>query len=68
VIPPLMNILPTSWNDAISKYLPSSAGRDIFALFHGPHDLGPWPGFALFIGYTMFVIAIAAVLLVRRDA
>jgi ABC-2 type transport system permease protein len=67
VIPPLMDILPTTWNNAISEYLPSSAGRDIFALFHGPHDLSPWPGFALFVGYTAAVIAIAAVLLVRRD-
>ncbi len=67
VIPPLLNILPTSWNNAISEYLPSSAGQDVFALFHGPHDLGPWPGFALFVGYTALVIAIAAVLLVRRD-
>ncbi len=68
VIPPLLNILPTSWNDAISEYLPSSAGRDVFALFHGSHDLAPWPGFALFVGYTAIAIAIAAVLLVRRDA
>ncbi len=67
VIPPLLDILPTSWNDAISEYLPSSAGRDIFALFHGPHDLAPWPGFALFVGYTALVIAAAAALLVRRD-
>jgi hypothetical protein len=68
VIPPLLNILPTDWNNAISEYLPSSAGRDVFAIFHGPHDLGPWPGFALFVGYTALVIAIAAILLVRRDA
>jgi ABC-2 type transport system permease protein len=67
VIPPLMNILPTNWNNAISEYLPSSAGRDVFALFHGSHDLAPWPGFALFVGYTAVVIAIAAILLVRRD-
>ena len=67
VIPPLMNILPTSWNDAISEYLPSSAGRDVFALFHGSHDLAPWPGFALFVGYTALVVAIAAFMLTRRD-
>jgi ABC-2 type transport system permease protein len=67
VIPPLMNILPTNWNNAISEYLPSSAGRDVFAIFHGSHDLAPWPGFALFVGYTTLVIAIAAVLLARRD-
>ena len=27
VIPPLMNILPTSWNDAISEYLPEQCRR-----------------------------------------
>ena len=67
VIPPLMNVLPTSWNNAISKYLPDAAGRDVFSLTHGPHDLAPGPGFALFCGYTALAIAIAAVLLVRRD-
>ena len=68
VIPPLMNILPTSWNNMISKYLPSSAGRDVFSLTRGAHDLAPGPGFALFCGYTALAIAVAAVLLVRRDA
>ena len=68
VIPPLMIILPTSWNQAISEYLPCSAGRDVFSLTHGPHDLSPGAGIALFAAYTALVIAIAAVLLVRRDA
>jgi ABC-2 type transport system permease protein len=67
VIPPLMNVLPTSWNNAISPYLPSSAGRDIFSLTHGAHDLSPTAGFALFAVYTVAAVAIAAVLLVRRD-
>jgi len=67
VIPPLMNILPASWNNAISEYLPSNAGRQIFSLTHGAHDLAPGPGVLLFIGYCGLVLAIAAVLLVRRD-
>ncbi len=67
VIPPLLFILPLSWNNAISKYLPSNAGADVFSLTHGSHDLAPWPGFALFCGYTALTIAIAAILLVRRD-
>ncbi len=67
VIPPLLNILPTSWNNAISPYLPDAAGRSIFSLTHGAHSLAPWPGFALFCGYAALAIAIAAVLLVRRD-
>jgi hypothetical protein len=68
VIPPLMDILPTNWNNSISEYLPSSAGRDIFSLTHGAHDLAPGPGLALFVGYTALVIGISAVLLVKRDA
>ncbi len=67
VIPPLLNILPTSWNNAISPYLPDAAGRSIFSLTHDAHSLAPWPGFALFCGYAALAIAGAAVLLVRRD-
>jgi len=67
VIPPLMNILPTSWNNAISQYLPSNAGRSVFALTHDAHSLRPLPGILLFAGYCAVALAIAAVLLVRRD-
>jgi len=68
VIPPLLNLLPSSWNDAISPYLPDSAGRSMFMLTHGSHSLAPWPGFALFVGYCALALALAAVLLRRRDA
>lgn len=67
VIPPLLNVLPTSWNDAINPWLPSEAGRSIFSLTHGAHSLAPGPGLALFAGYTVLALAVAAVLLVRRD-
>ena len=67
VIPPLLNILPTSWNDAISRYLPSEAGRQIFSLTHGAHSLAPLPGGLLFLGYCALTLAIAAVSLTRRD-
>jgi hypothetical protein len=67
VIPPLMNILPTSWNNAITPYLPSEAGRQIFSLTQGSHSLSPAAGGALFAGYCVVALAIAAVLLLRRD-
>ena len=67
VIPPLLNVLPSSWNDAASPYLPDSAARSIFQLTHDTHSLAPAPGFTLFCCYTAFAITIAAVLLVRRD-
>jgi len=68
VLPPLMNILPLSWNNAISPWLPSEAGRQIFSLDHAAHTLTPLAGGLLFAGYCAAAIAIAAVLLVRRDA
>jgi len=67
VIPPLMNILPASWNDAISKYLPSEAGRQLFSLTHDANSFSPGAGALLFVGYCALTLAIAAVLLVRRD-
>lgn len=68
VLPGLMLVLPQSWNDAISPYLPSNAGQQIMSIVQDPNALSPWWGFAVFCGYTVAVMAIAAVLLVRRDA
>ena len=67
VLPPLMNILPLSWNNAISQYLPSEAGRQLFSLQHAAHTLTPLAGGLLFAAYCGAALAIAAVLLVRRD-
>ena len=67
VIPPLMNVLPTSWNNAISQYLPSEAGRALFSLHHSAHSLRLVPGGLLCAGSSALAVAIAAVLLVRRD-
>ena len=68
VVPPLMNILPTSWNNGISKWLPSEAGRQLFALHRDPTRFAQWPSGAIFLGYCALAIAAAAILLVRRDA
>jgi hypothetical protein len=67
VLPPLMNILPLSWNNAITQYLPSEAGRQLFSLDHAAHTLTPLAGGLLFAAYCAAAILIAAVLLVRRD-
>jgi ABC-2 type transport system permease protein len=66
VLPPLMNVLPTSWNNAASPYLPLAAGEAIMSTTSGNH-LSPWVGFALLCGYAAAALAIASVLLVRRD-
>jgi ABC-2 type transport system permease protein len=67
VIPPLMNVLPQSWNDAASRYLPSNAGRAIIALTPDSNSLSPWVGFAVLCGYAAAILGVAAILLLRRD-
>ena len=67
VIPPVLTLLPSSWNDAISPYLPSNAGQAIMQFGLPDHTLAPWTGLGLFAGYTAGTIAAAAVLLWRRD-
>ena len=67
VIPPILDALPSSWNNAINPWIPNSAFRSIFQLTHGPHSLSPAGGLAVSLGYVAFAVGVAAVLLVRRD-
>lgn len=67
VIPPLMNVLPASWNNAISPYLPSNAGSAIMQLHRDSGSLAPWTGLGVFACYVAVGTVIAAVLLKRRD-
>lgn len=67
VIPPLLNVFPTSWQNAINPWIPNSAFRSIFQLTHGSHSLSPAGGLAVSLGYIAFAVAVAAVLLVKRD-
>jgi ABC-2 type transport system permease protein len=68
ILPPLMNVLPLSWNNAASPYLPSNAGQAVMSITHSPHTLAPWAGFAAFCGYAAAALALGALVLTRRDA
>ncbi|HLX19364.1 MAG TPA: hypothetical protein VKR23_04360 [Gaiellaceae bacterium] len=68
VIPPLLNVFPTSTQNAINPWIPNSAFRSIFQLTHGTHSLSPAGGLAVSLGYVAFAVGVAAILLIRRDA
>jgi ABC-2 type transport system permease protein len=68
VVPGLAAILPTSTQNAINPYLPSVAGTTILSGTHEAHTFSSWGGFALFCGYTLLALGIAALLIKRRDA
>jgi ABC-type transport system involved in multi-copper enzyme maturation permease subunit len=67
VLPPLMNVFPTNWNNAATPYLPLSAGQAVMALTRGDHQLAPWTGLGLLALYAAAALVVASVLLARRD-
>jgi ABC-2 type transport system permease protein len=68
LIPGLVSLLPTSWQGDISPYLPSNAGKSMFALTHDATSLSPTAGLVVFLGWTVLALAGAAYRLVRSDA
>ena len=71
ILPVLVQGLPSSWQAAITRYLPSAAGQAVIGRtkFTPPgHLLSPWAGFALFCAYTAAVLTAAALTLNRTDA
>ncbi|MFF3611649.1 ABC transporter permease [Streptomyces sp. NPDC002580] len=68
LVPGLISLLPSSWQDDISPYLPSSAGRAMFQLTHDATSLSPAAGLVVFLGWTVLALAGAACRLVRSDA
>ncbi|HEY5317383.1 MAG TPA: hypothetical protein VIJ20_05350 [Solirubrobacteraceae bacterium] len=67
VIPPLVEILPSSVANSITPYLPSNAGDAMMQIGHHANTLSPGAGLAVFAAYAAVAIGAAAVLLVRRD-
>ena len=67
VLPPILGLLPTSSSNSIDPYLPSNAGGAIWTITPDPDTLAPWAGFGVFCGYAALALAIAAVLMRRRD-
>jgi ABC-2 type transport system permease protein len=69
VIPPLTDLLPSSWSSHFAQYLPSNAGEVLFGGGGGlTHPLAPWTGFTVLCAYAVVLIGIAAWRLRRADA
>lgn len=64
----LVGLLPDSWNDAISKYLPANAGSSLMTLHTSTTSLSPGAGFVVFAAWIIVGLGAAAILLRRRDA
>jgi ABC-2 type transport system permease protein len=67
VLPPIIGLFPTSFANSVSPYLPSNAGGAVWTITPDANTLAPWSGFAVFCGYAVLSILIAAILMARRD-
>lgn len=69
VLAPLASLLPGSIGKHVHAYLPSEAGH-LIAQAHQAHSdlLTPWQGYGVFALWTAVLLAVAAVLMMRRDA
>jgi ABC-type transport system involved in multi-copper enzyme maturation permease subunit len=67
LVPGLAELLPSSWRDDITRYLPSNAGESMFALTHDSTTLSPAAGLLVFLGWTALALAGAAYRLLRSD-
>jgi ABC-type transport system involved in multi-copper enzyme maturation permease subunit len=68
VLPGVIQLLPSSWNDAIGPYLPSNAANAFMSVQASGGSLSSGAGLAVFAVYLVVPLAGAAVLLKRRDA
>lgn len=68
VAPLVVNFLPQEWKEDVGKYLPSTAGNAITAVQQAPNTLAPWTGLGVFLLYALAAVAVAVVLVNRRDA
>jgi hypothetical protein len=68
LVPGLMSLLPESWREDLTRYLPSSAGESIFALPHDAGTLSPAAGLLVLAGWTALALGGAAYRMRRSDA
>ncbi|GAA1809859.1 ABC transporter permease subunit [Planosporangium flavigriseum] len=69
IVSNLTGLLPDSWGHHIHAWMPTNAGQLILQPHQLPDDLlSPWQGLGVFAGWTVLLLAVAAVLFKKRDA
>jgi hypothetical protein len=64
----LVDLLPTTWRNHLINYLPANAGSQILTTVGTRSPLGPWTGLGVLCLYAAAAIAVAVLLVDKRDA
>lgn len=68
VVPIIVNFLPSSWSDDITRWLPSEGGLAIWRTTQQAHEWPAWGEFSVFLGYTAAVLIAGYIVFRKRDA
>ena len=70
LLPGVLGLLPADFSSAVGPYLPSNAISAFMTPVAAPGatTLSPWTGLAVFVGYIVVLLGLAAVSLRKRDA
>jgi ABC-type transport system involved in multi-copper enzyme maturation permease subunit len=68
LVPGLSQLLPDSWEETLTPYLPSNAGGAAYALTQAADGLTPGRGIAVFAGWVAVTVIGAAIRLKRADS
>jgi len=64
----LIDVLPSSWHDAIMKFAPANAGTQILSVHRQHGMLSAWTGLGVLALYAAIIVAAALYFIGRRDA
>jgi len=67
----LVNLLPSSWQNDVDKWMPADAGTQIWSTIPSqgqPPLFAPWNGFAVLCGYAAIALIAGLILFRKRDA
>ncbi len=68
VLPLIARALPPGLNHDVARFLPGQIGANMASGSPIAYSFAPWSGLAVLAGYTVALLALSAVLLVKRDA
>ncbi len=70
VAPIIIQALPSSFSQPITKYLPFHISDVMTSVYGGANgaSFSPWAGFAVLCGYALVALVVGGWLMVRRDA
>ncbi|MGI8493550.1 MAG: ABC transporter permease [Acidimicrobiales bacterium] len=68
VLPGVAQALPSSWRNPVEKFWPTQAGSQVYIVHRDLHTLAAWQGFGVMCAFVAIVLAVAFLLLQRRDA